>query len=89
MSHPDGRWQALVGQHRYAVISALGKPLIDIRVESFVGREEVMLWLGVVSGLFTPAAALEVFDACFSSAEDRTGLDVLNRVCTSSGGSVE
>ncbi|MCE9662757.1 hypothetical protein LY622_04825 [Halomonas sp. M5N1S17] len=75
LSHPDGkwRWQVLAGQHRYAVISALGEPCIDIRVEHFIRREEVMLWPGVVSGLFTPTAALKVFDACFARAERDAG----------------
>lgn len=65
--HPDGRWrwQVLVGQHRYAVISALGEPRIPIRVEQFVRRQDVMLWPGVASGLYTPSAALKVFDHCF------------------------
>ncbi|MCE8004650.1 hypothetical protein [Billgrantia ethanolica] len=54
-----------MGQHRYAVISALGQERIPIRVEQFVRRQEVMLWPGVASGLFTPSAALKVFDACF------------------------
>ncbi|MCE8035044.1 MAG: hypothetical protein LPK20_16620 [Halomonas sp.] len=68
LSHPDGRWrwQVLAGQHRYAVISALGEPRIPIRVEHFVRREDVLLWPGVASGLFKPSAALKVFDDCFS-----------------------
>ncbi|MCE8038672.1 hypothetical protein [Halomonas sp. MCCC 1A11062] len=67
LSHSDGRWrwQVLVGQHRYAVMSALGQERIPIRVEQFVRRQEVMLWPGVASGLFTPSTALKVFDDCF------------------------
>ncbi|MGR2738771.1 hypothetical protein ACUY1T_10000 [Billgrantia sp. Q4P2] len=67
LSHPDGRWrwQVLVGQHRYAVISALGYSRIPIRVEYFVRRQDVMFWPGVSSGLFKPSAALKVFDDCF------------------------
>ncbi|MFQ3789816.1 hypothetical protein [Halomonas sp. A29] len=67
LSHPDGRWrwQVLVGQHRYAVISALGNARVPIRVEHFVRRQDVMLWPGVSSGLFKPSAALKVFDDCF------------------------
>jgi hypothetical protein len=67
LSHADGRWrwQVLAGQHRYAVMSALGHERIPIRVEQFVRRQEVMLWPGVAAGLFTPSAALKVFDDCF------------------------
>lgn len=69
LSHPDGRWrwQVLGGQHRYAVVTALEKEFITIRVEQFVRREEVALWPQVASGLFEPAAALKIFDALFDA----------------------
>jgi hypothetical protein len=76
LSNPDGRWrwQVLGGQHRFAVISALGGSRITIRVEQFIRRQDVALWPRVASGLFEPAAALKVFDDSFGAPPTDPGL---------------
>ncbi|WP_147273784.1 hypothetical protein [Vreelandella rituensis] len=68
LTKPDGRWRWVVnkGQHRYAVISALGASRITIRVEQFIRREEVTFWPAVVSGVFTQDIALKIFDDYFA-----------------------
>jgi hypothetical protein len=83
LSHSDGswRWQVLAGQHRYAVISALGNPCIPIRVEQIVRRQDVELWPGVVSGIFEPAAALKVFDNCFAGSSAEASLVEVEEAC--------
>lgn len=68
LCHPDGQWRWLVtsGQHRYIVLSALGYDRIPIRVTQFIWRRDVLHWPNVVRGIFTPEAALSVFDRSFS-----------------------
>lgn len=68
LTHSDGRWRWVVhgGQHRYAVISALGAPRATIRVERFIRREDVALWPTVTLGLFSQETALEIFDNYFA-----------------------
>ncbi|WP_372372540.1 hypothetical protein ACDI10_10400 [Vreelandella venusta] len=67
LTHSDGRWRWVVhgGQHRYAVISALGAPRAVIRVERFIRREDVALWPTVTSGFFSQETALKIFDNYF------------------------
>ncbi|WP_346795497.1 hypothetical protein R5M92_08570 [Halomonas sp. Bachu 37] len=76
LTRPDGCWRWLVhgGQHRYAVISALGNSRITIRAESFIRREDVSLWPPVIAGVFTPELALKIFDDHFTQHDSNTSL---------------
>jgi hypothetical protein len=51
------------GQHRIAVVAALGLPSIPMRIiDPPVKREEVEYWPQVIAGTITPEGALAVFD---------------------------
>lgn len=63
----DGEWKWFVesGQHRAAVLSALGHETISAHVRQIVRREEVALWPAVQSGIYTESSALDLFDRMF------------------------
>jgi hypothetical protein len=65
--HPSGDWRWFVksGQHRVAVLSALGFKEIPIRVEAIVCRDEVDVWPHVLAGNYSRKMALRVFDNIF------------------------
>lgn len=58
----DWRWVVGKGEHRVAVLAALGWRDIPIRIGRIVRREEVKVWPNVRSGVFSEEAALRVFD---------------------------
>jgi hypothetical protein len=60
------RWQVTGGEHRAAVLSALGYKQIPARILQVVNREDIGVWPGVTSGVFTRDAALKVFDLVFA-----------------------
>ena len=66
----DGRWrwQAQTGQHRAAVLSALGFKNIPLCVIKVVNRDDVDVWPNVVSGVFSRSVALRLFDCVFEGA---------------------
>jgi hypothetical protein len=57
------RWYAVAGRHRLAVMSALGADRVPVSVSAVVRRDEAEIWPQVAAGIFTPEAALGVFDA--------------------------
>ena len=59
------KWQAIRGQHRACVLSALGYKKIPIRIVNLIRRNEVKYWPNVVSGLYKIDEALDVFDMVF------------------------
>jgi hypothetical protein len=61
----DWRWLAGPGQHRAAVLAALGYKHIPVRVRYLIYRNESKLWPNVLSGLYTEKQALRVFDKVF------------------------
>jgi len=63
----SGSWvlQTVAGQHRAAVLSGLDYLNVDMRVRSLVRQEDATLWPQVVSGFYTAAEALTIFDAVF------------------------
>ncbi|MBE0488169.1 MAG: hypothetical protein IBX53_03740 [Halomonas sp.] len=63
----SGNWKWLVksGQHRAAVISALGFSSVPVRVGSVVCRDEVDVWPQVLAGNYSRKIALQVFDNIF------------------------
>jgi len=54
------------GQHRAAVISAMGYERVPIRVWQVVERKDVNLWPNVQSGLYTEKTALKIFDKIYA-----------------------
>ncbi len=62
----DYRWVVeWGGQHRAAVISAMGYNDITIRVWQVVERKDVDLWPNVQSGLYSKEMALKIFDKIY------------------------
>jgi hypothetical protein len=64
----DGTWRWLVengGQHRASVLSALGYKKIVVKVWQIVEERDAELWPSVISGLYTKAEALEIFNRIF------------------------
>lgn len=64
----DEKWKWIVewgGQHRAAVISALGYNQVPIRVWQVIERKDVKIWPGVQSGIYSEKAALKIFDNIF------------------------
>ncbi len=54
------------GQHRAAVISAMGYKCVPIRVWQIVERKDAHLWPNVQSGLYSIESALKIFEKIFS-----------------------
>ncbi|MEY8714822.1 hypothetical protein AB9G26_05995 [Francisella philomiragia] len=64
----SNEWKWLVewgGQHRVAVLSAMGYEKISIRVWQVVERKDVEIWPCVQSGIYSKDSALRVFDNIF------------------------
>lgn len=60
------RWIVQGGQHRAAVLAALGYEAIPVYIKQVVRREDVCYWPGVQSGLYDREAALHLFDRLFA-----------------------
>lgn len=67
VSGEDWRWYVQGGQHRAAVLAALGFEKIPVSVRKIIRREDVDFWPQVQSGLFTRSQALLVFDRLFAA----------------------
>jgi hypothetical protein len=64
-----------IGQHRAAALAALGDDALPVwPLPQPVRREEVAAWPGVARGVFSPEAALEIFDRVFDGRQP-AGLD--------------
>lgn len=61
----EWRWVVGKGEHRVAVLAALGWAVIPIRISQIVRREEVKVWPNVRSGVFSEEIALKIFDNYF------------------------
>jgi len=64
----DWCWQVAGGEHRAAMLAALGHTSIPVRVIQIIQREDVDYWPGVINNTYTKQAALETFDLIFSGA---------------------
>lgn len=64
----DWVWQSFSGQHRAAVLSALGHEVAPVRVSNIIWVDEAVSWPWVVSGEYSLDDALAVFDRVFSGA---------------------
>ena len=67
-------WKWLVewgGQHRAAVVSALGYEKIPIKVWKVVERNDFEIWPCVQSGIYTKESALKVFDNIFYANSEK------------------
>lgn len=62
----DWRWLSTGGQHRAAVVSALGHETVPVRVTSVIRRSDASCWPNVTNGLYTVDQAREWFDQIFS-----------------------
>ena len=60
-------WMPSSGNHRVAILSALGWNLLPVLINGFIRREEVSLWPAVRTGLYTEESALCVFDRIFQA----------------------
>ncbi len=58
-------WQSTGGQHRAAVLCAIGYEHIPVRIHRVIRREEVRFWPNVVNGLYSVEDARQVFDNIF------------------------
>jgi hypothetical protein len=60
----SNEWKLIVqsGQHRFAVLIALGYVKIPVRVISVVHRKDSSIFPNVLSGLYTENEALRIFD---------------------------
>jgi len=61
------RWYVQGGQHRAAVMAALGYNIVPVYVRQIIRREEVNFWPNVQSGIFSKENALIVFDKLFAA----------------------
>jgi hypothetical protein len=64
------RFQLISGNHRAAVLVALGQTRVPIRVVRFVTNERAEEWPKVQSGVFSLGGALERFDKFFSKGTE-------------------
>lgn len=53
------------GQHRAAVISAMGYKKVAVQVKQLVERKDVLFWPNVQSGVYSKESALKIFDRIF------------------------
>lgn len=60
------KWLINTGQHRFATAAALAIKSLPAVVTQVIRREDAPYWPQVVSGVFTEAGALSVFDRIFS-----------------------
>jgi len=74
------RWYVQGGQHRAAVMAALGHDHIPVCVRQVVRREDFRFWPSVQSGIYTEKQALIVFDRLFRSEPPPVAKDWVNYV---------
>ena len=67
-SGEDWVWQSYAGQHRAAVLSALGVDQIPVRLSGLVRVNDVLAWPQVINGLYTANQALHIFNMVFATA---------------------
>ena len=65
----DWCWTISPGNHRIAIVSALGYEEIPVMAKSIVFRRDVDVWPNVLSGLYTRTGALKYFDNLFVGKE--------------------
>lgn len=61
------RWFVIRGQHRFAACAAFGIETVPARVTKIVRREDAGEWPHVVTGIYSVAGALKVFDRLFAA----------------------
>ena len=69
----NGEWRWLIspGNHRIAIVSALGYNEIPVMAKSVVFRRDVDVWPNVLSGLYSRSGALKYFDNLFEGKVSR------------------
>ena len=66
----DGSWRWLVesgGQHRAAILGALGYQSTPIRIWKIVREEDVMIWPAVIKGYYSVGQAIQIFNNIFDA----------------------
>jgi len=58
-------WSVAGGQHRAAILAALGYTKIPVVVKKIIRREDVDIWPAVKSGIYDRETALSIFDRYF------------------------
>ena len=61
----EWKWFVEGGQHRAAVVTALGFEKVLVHVRRIVRREDVNVWPGVRNKIYSPQSALKLFDHMF------------------------
>ena len=65
----DWVWQSYAGQHRAAVLSALGVQQVPVRVSGLVREHDVLTWPQVTNGLYTADQAIDIFHRVFGDGQ--------------------
>ena len=63
----DYVWRVIGGMHRAAILAALGREFIPVKVNTIIRRSDVSGWPGVVSGIYSKDSALKLFDNIFNA----------------------
>lgn len=63
----DYVWRVIGGMHRAAILAALGREFIPVKVNTIIRRSDVSGWPGVVSGIYSKDDALKLFDKIFNA----------------------
>lgn len=69
-SSGEWRWLVKSGQHRAAVLSAMGFASVPIRVHAIVCRDEVDCWPQVLAGNCSREVGLKIFDNIFMGVSE-------------------
>ncbi len=62
----EWRWLVLGGHHRIAVLCSVGEKVAPVLIDQIVRIEDVEFWPGVVNGLYTKEAAIDLFYRLFN-----------------------
>lgn len=65
---PEWKWIVKAGNHRAALMAALGMDRIPLRVSLVVRDEDALYWPGVKQRIFTEAEALAIFDRVYDAS---------------------
>ena len=75
----EWRWLITAGNHRASAAAALGMKSIPVRVNLVISRCDAAYWKHVVDGVFSQAAAVDVFDNYFNATPPKVLAPWLDR----------
>lgn len=76
----EWKWIVEGGQHRAAVVAALGMEKVPVYVKRIIRREDVYVWPGVQKRIFCPERALRLFDHMFDLKSPGSAKDWVQHV---------